>query len=196
MQTAHPDLAASVVGQYDGTDDDSFQEPNPWDGHGTSCAGLAAAIGNAIGVKGVGAGCSILAVRIAYSRAPQSDWITTNEIIARSIDWSWQNGAWVLSKTAGAEARLQMPSWQPSSVREPAAVKARAVSWSSPLAIRAVPVQFPANIANVLAVSASNEFDEFFKSRTSRDGETWWGIVSSARRSLLPRRACTTTRPT
>ena len=172
VQTTHPDLAASVVGQYDGTDDDSFQEPNPWDGHGTSCAGLAAAIGNAVGVKGVGAGCSILAVRIAYSRAPQSDWITTNEIIARSMDWSWQNrgiGAGRNSWGGGAPSNAIVAAFERARTRgregKGCVVVIAAGNSSST-------VQFPANIANVLAVSASNEFDEFFKSRTSRDGET------------------------
>ncbi len=80
VDTNHRDLAQAIVGTYDGTDNDTYQQPNPWDGHGTSCAGLAAAIGNNdVGIRGVGAGCSILAVRIAYSRAPRSEWFTTNE---------------------------------------------------------------------------------------------------------------------
>ena len=33
---------------------------------------------------------------------------------------------------------------------------------------------FPANLPNVLAISASNEFDQP-KTKTSADGETWWG---------------------
>jgi thermitase len=58
------------VGNYDAIDDDAFQEPNPWDGHGTACAGLAAAIhNNERGIRGTG-GCSLLAVRIAYSSQP------------------------------------------------------------------------------------------------------------------------------
>jgi subtilisin family serine protease len=173
VQTTHPDLAAAVVGAYDGTDGDNYQEPNPWDGHGTSCAGLAAAIGNGIGVKGVGAGCSILAVRIAYSRAPRTDWITTNEIIARSIDWSWQNGAWVLSNSWGGGP--------PSTAVMLAFERARTQGRGGKGCVVVIaagnasgPVSFPATISNVLAVSASNEFDEF-KSRTSRDGETFWG---------------------
>jgi thermitase len=59
------------VGNYDAIDDDAFQEPNPWDGHGTACAGLAAAIhNNERGIRGTGGGCSLLAVRIAYSSQP------------------------------------------------------------------------------------------------------------------------------
>jgi len=36
------------------------------------------------------------------------------------------------------------------------------------------PVDFPGNLNNVFTVSASNEYDEF-KTKTSRDGEYWWG---------------------
>jgi subtilisin family serine protease len=36
------------------------------------------------------------------------------------------------------------------------------------------PVAFPANLPNVLAISASNEFDQP-KTKISADGETWWG---------------------
>ncbi|MCA6124867.1 S8 family serine peptidase [Bradyrhizobium sp. WSM 1704] len=173
VQTTHPDLEPAVVGTYDGTDDDTHQEPNPWDGHGTSCAGLAAAIGNSIGVKGIGAGCSVLAVRIAYSRAPDSDWITTNEIIARSIDWSWKNGAWVLSNSWGGGV--------PSNAIAAAFERARTMGRDGKGCVVVIaagnasgPVNFPATLPNVLAVSASNEFDEF-KSKTSRDGEDFWG---------------------
>jgi thermitase len=174
VQTSHPDLASAVVGTYDGTDGDNYQEPNPWDGHGTSCAGLAAAVGdNAVGVKGIGAGCSILAVRIAYSRAAGTDWITTNEIIARSIDWSWKNGASVLSNSWGGGT----PSNAIVLAFERARTRGRA-GRGCVVVIAAGnasgPVNFPATMPNILAVSASNEFDEF-KSRTSRDGETFWG---------------------
>lgn len=173
VQTTHPDLASAVVGSYDGTDDDTHQEPNSWDGHGTSCAGLAAAIGNTIGVKGVGAGCSVLAVRIAYSRAPNTDWITTSEIIARSIDWSWKNGAWVLSNSWGGGV--------PSNAVVAAFERARTMGRDGKGCVVVIAagnasgrVLFPATLPNVLAVSASNEFDEF-KSKTSRDGEDFWG---------------------
>lgn len=55
VETEHEDLAGAIVGNYDGVDDDTFQEPKPWDAHGTACAGLAAAThGNQTGIKGLG----------------------------------------------------------------------------------------------------------------------------------------------
>ncbi len=172
VDTRHEDLATAVVAGYDAIDDDDFQEPNPWDGHGTACAGLAAAIpANDKGVRGVGGGCSLLAVRIARSDAPGADWTTSNSIIARAVDWSWQNGADVLSNSWGGgpasnaiarafeRARTQGRGGRGCVVVIAAGNDNGAVS-------------FPATLPEVIAVAASNEFDEP-KTPTSRDGERW-----------------------
>ena len=83
VETAHEDLAGAIVGNFDGVDNDEFQEPRDWDAHGTACAGLAAAIhDNDRGVKGIGGGCSILAVRIAFSPNRGANWITRNSWIS------------------------------------------------------------------------------------------------------------------
>lgn len=106
VDTHHPDLAAAIGGTFDATDDDTFQDPNSWDGHGTCCAGLAAAVGaNGVGIRGVAGGCSILAVRIAYSTSQGGPWVTSNERIARAISWSRQAGADVLSNSWGGGRR-------------------------------------------------------------------------------------------
>jgi subtilisin family serine protease len=175
VDTRHLDLAAAVVARYDAVDDDAYQEPNAWDGHGTSCAGLAAAVpNNALGIRGAGAGCSLLAVRIAYSAFNGGDWITTNENIARAIDWSWREGrADVLSNSWGGGA--------PSNAIVRAFERARTQGRDGLGCVLVIaagnefgPVSFPGTLRNVLTVSASNEFDEI-KTPTSSDGETWWG---------------------
>lgn len=174
VDTHHPDLAACIVGAYDATDNDSYQEPNRWDGHGTACAGLAAAIGdNGVGICGVGTGCSILAVRIAYSTRPGGPWITTNSKIARAIKWSRENGADVLSNSwgGGPESTDIAEEFE----------RARTLGRNGRGCVIAIAagnefgaVAFPATLPNVLTVSASNEFDEA-KTPTSQDGESWWG---------------------
>ena len=174
VDTDHPDLKDAVVGTFDATDDDTYQEPNGWDGHGTSCSGLALAAGNVeTGVRGTGVGCSLLAVRIAYSQFKGGPWITSNEKIARAIAWARTNEASVISNSWGGGA----PSG--AIIEEFEAARTEGRNGLGCVIVIAAgnafgPVQFPAKIPNVLAVSASNEFDQI-KTPTSLDGETWWG---------------------
>lgn len=174
VQTTHPDLASAIVDPFDAIESDVIQEPNSWDGHGTSCAGLAAAIGgNQIGIRGVAAGASILPVRIAYSRVPEGPWVTSNSVIREGIKWAWEHGADVLSNSWGGGA----PSNDISAEFNHARTKGRR-GLGCVVVVAAGntfnQVQFPANLPHVLTVAASNEYDEA-KTPTSRDGETWWG---------------------
>lgn len=173
VDSAHEDLATSIVGCYDAADNDLYQEPNPWDGHGTACAGLAAAIHNRVGVRGVAGGCSLLAVRIAYTRAPDGPWVITNSGIARAIDWCWRSGAAVLSNSWGGGA----PSTRVTRAFERARTKGRNGKGCVIVVAagnEASKVSYPANLPNVVCVAASNEYDEP-KTTTSHDGENWWG---------------------
>lgn len=173
VDTTHADLGG-VIGSYDGTDDDAFQEPKANDAHGTACAGIVGATANnALGIRGVAAGCSMLGVRIAYSDNTGENWVTTNNWIARSIDWSWEQGADVLSNSWGGGS--------PSNLIINAFDRARSRGrggLGSVIVIAAGndnrPVDFPGNLDNVLTVAASNQDDEP-KTKTSSDGESWWG---------------------
>jgi subtilisin-like proprotein convertase family protein len=173
VDTAHQDLT-NVRKSYDGTDDDEFQEPKATDAHGTACAGIVGATANnQLGVRGVAAGCSMQAVRIAYSDNSGDNWITTNRWIARSIDWAWENGADVLSNSWGGGS----PSDDIIRAFQRARTQGRGGK-GSVIVIAAgnasSPVDFPGNLDNVLTVSASNQDDEP-KTKTSSDGESWWG---------------------
>ena len=173
VDTKHPDLAAAIVGTYDGVDDDTFQEPNPWDSHGTACAGLAAAIhNNGLGIKGLSGGCSLFAIRIAFSPAPRGNWVAETSWIRRSIDWAWTNKADVLSNSWGGGL--------PSTAIANAFHRARTQGRDGKGCVVVVaagndgkPVGFPGDLDGILTVSASNSFDEP-KTWTSRDGEDWW----------------------
>lgn len=174
VQTSHLDLKAAVIDAFDATQGDSDQEPNSWDGHGTSCAGLAAATGgNGIGIRGVAAGASLLAVRIAYSERPEGPWVTANSKIRDGIRWAWQRGADVLSNSWGGGAPSNDISEEFTKARTQGrgglgcvVVIAAGNNFSA--------VSFPGTLADVLTVAASNEYDEA-KTPTSKDGETWWG---------------------
>lgn len=172
VDRAHEDLR--IMGEYDATGNDLDQQPNPWDGHGTACAGLAAAKGkNNVGIRGVAPGFPVIAVRIAYSAYPNGNWVTSNSIIARAITWAWQSGADVLSNSWGGGA--------PSSLIVNAFESARTKGRGGKGCVVVVaagnsnsPIAFPADLPDVLTVTASNEYDQP-KTPTSSDGETWWG---------------------
>ena len=173
VDTTHVDLGPAIVGSYDATDDDEFQEPQPNDAHGTACAGLAAGKpSTANGVRGIGSGCSLLAVRIAYG-GPDGNWVTSNSWIARAIEWAWKHDAAVLSNSWGGGI--------PSTAITNAFVRARTQGRGGKGSVVVIAagndnaaVDFPGNIGDVLTVSASNEYDEP-KTPQSQDGETWWG---------------------
>ncbi len=170
----HEDLENAIVEGLDGVEGDRYQEPNAWDPHGTACAGLAAAVHqNKLGIKGIGGGCSIMPIRIAQSPKQGAHWSTSSLTIAKCIDYAWRKGADVLSMSWGGGA--------PSSVIIDAIKRAQTLGRNGKGCVVVVaagnesgPVTFPANIPNVLTVSASNEDDEF-KSKKSSDGEDWWG---------------------
>ncbi|MCB0284448.1 MAG: S8 family serine peptidase [Calditrichaeota bacterium] len=168
----HPDLQSKIVTPYDATDGDNDQFPNGWDGHGTSCAGIAAAItGNSIGVAGVARGCKILPVRIAYSNSDGGSWVTSNAIIEDGIRTAVDRGANVLSNSWGGGSASSLIN---SAVDY-------AISNNSTVVFAAGnnngSVSYPANLSDtktIISVSATNEWDQS-KSPTSNDGENWWG---------------------
>jgi subtilisin family serine protease len=170
----HPDLRNAIAGSFDAVDGNTNQQPNPWDAHGTACAGLAAAIpNNAVGVRGMGGGCSLLAVRIALSPSKGANWAWADQHAVDGIDWAWKNGADILSNSWGGGA----PSNAITKAFERARTKGRSNNGCVILVAAgndSGPVDFPGHLPDVLTVSASNEFDEP-KTFTSADGENWWG---------------------
>lgn len=176
VQTNHPDLAGRIVSPYDATQNDAHQEPNAWDGHGTACAGIAGATANnGRGIAGVAPGCKIMPIRIAYTAHRGANWTTSVSWIYRGIIRAVQAGADVLSNSWGGGAY--------SGVIRSAFQYARTAGRNGKGCItiaatgnsdRANGVIYPAKYPEVLACGASNEWDQR-KSRTSRDGETWWG---------------------
>ncbi len=174
VDTRHPDLLPAITGMYDAVDDDNWQEPMIWDAHGSACAGLAAAVGkNGRGIRGIGDGCSIFAVRIAYSPGSGAPWWTENSWIRRAIDWSWENGADILSNSWGGGHYNQSIV----NAFERARTKGRGGLGSVVLIAAgndSGAVSFPGYLNDVLTISASNQYDEF-KTKTSGDKEHWWG---------------------
>jgi len=97
----HPDLKNKLVPGHDFIDNDNT--PNDDNGgHGTHCAGIAAAsTNNGIGVAGVCAECSIMPIRVMND----SGGVASN--VARGILWATDHGAKVISMSLGGQNESQ-----------------------------------------------------------------------------------------
>jgi thermitase len=87
IDEGHPDLASKIVAGYDYVGGDS--NPHDRNGHGTHCAGIAAAItDNSAGVAGVSWGAKIMPLRVLDEEG--SGWSSD---ITSAITWAYTNGA-------------------------------------------------------------------------------------------------------
>ena len=91
----HPDLASKIVVGYDFVDEDNLADDVG--GHGTHCAGIAAAaVNNSIGIAGVCANCSIMPIRVL-----RSDGSGPSSNVAKGIIFAADNGAQIISLSLG-----------------------------------------------------------------------------------------------
>lgn len=98
VESSHADLQGRVVGGYDYVNSDS--DPSDDNGHGTMCAGVAAAnTNNAKGVAGMDWGARLLAVKVLDS---SGSGYTSN--VAKGITYSADNGAHIISMSLGASS--------------------------------------------------------------------------------------------
>lgn len=102
VDTSHPDLKNNLLQGFDcvtltSNPGDGYYYGN--NGHGTSCAGIIAAVANnGIGIAGVAPECKIIPVNLAY----EQENFTSMANIAAGVDYSWQNGASVISNSWGS----------------------------------------------------------------------------------------------
>jgi thermitase len=95
VQYNHPDLSGKVVLGHDYVDGDN--DPYDGNGHGTHCAGIAAAVtNNSTGIAGMAPNASILAVRVLDSNGSG-----TLDAVANGIIYAADNGAKVISLSLG-----------------------------------------------------------------------------------------------
>ncbi len=98
VDTGHSDLAAKLVPGYDFVNNDS--NPNDDNGHGTHCAGIAAALtNNAVGIAGVDWNARIMGVKVLGASGSGSF-----SAIANGITWAADNGADVISLSLGGSS--------------------------------------------------------------------------------------------
>ncbi|MEO8000023.1 MAG: S8 family serine peptidase, partial [Gemmatimonadaceae bacterium] len=116
--------------------------------------------------------CSLIAARIAMDDGSGS-WVFDDYATADAIDWCWRNDAAVLSNSWGGGA--------PSDAISRAFGRARTQGRGGKGAVVCIaagndqiPIDYPGQLTGYVTVGASNQKDER-KTRTSSDGENWWG---------------------
>jgi subtilisin family serine protease len=173
--TSHEDY--SLAPGWDALDNDSNPASLPADGHGTACAGIAGATaGNNRGGAGVAPNSRIRHIRIARG-VGGGFWYTTDAIVSSGIRRAVDLGADVLSNSYRVGRSTVVSNafrYARSSGRGgKGAVIAAAAGNSDALGV-IYPARLSPSIPGFLAVGASNQWDQR-KSKTSLDGENWWG---------------------
>ncbi len=172
----HEDLMYKTPG-YDAYQGDNDPSPLPADGHGTSCAGVAnAKANNGKGGAGVAPNCRVLPVRIAKG-VGGGFWDTTSAKVADGIRKAVERGADVLSNSYGVGPSTLVTNafmYAQTSGRGGRGCPIAAATGNGDMLGVIYPARLSPTIRGFLAVGASNEWDQR-KSKTSLDGETWWG---------------------
>ena len=173
VDLTHSDLTSNLLLGYDATGGNSNGAPSNNDAHGTSCAGIASAVGNNnIGIAGVAYNAKIIPVRIAKSNST-GQWITDNNKLANGINWAYQNGANILSNSwGGGSPSCAITNAINNAVNNGRNGKGCLVLFSS--GNHNTDVAYPANLPNVVAVGATNMFDERKSPATAYHDECWY----------------------
>ncbi len=105
VDPTHPDLV-QVTGYDFGDNDTDPSDDSAEAGHGTACAGVAAAIANnSTGVAGIAGGCSIMPLKVANSSG--SMFLSA---VANAITWAADHGADVISMSLGSALTTHIPT--------------------------------------------------------------------------------------
>ncbi len=178
----HPDL--NLVAGYDfGDNDTNPDDDSAAPGHGTACAGVAAAdANNSLGVAGVAGNCSIMPLKVADSGGSMAF-----SSIQNALYYAADNGADVASMSFSADIS-----------NDPATDAALQYAYNAGVTLLAATsndnqshLHYPANHATVMGIGAASPCGDRKRSSSSStevnpgvetdpngytcDGERWWG---------------------
>lgn len=181
VEAGHPDLLQVTgwdYGDNDSNPDDNSSSP----GHGTACAGVAAARTNSLGTAGIAAGCSIMPLKVANSAGS-----IFFSAIQNALMYAADHGANIISMSLGAAISS-----------DPATDTAINYAFNAGCTILAATgnenkstISYPAIHANVIGVGAASPCGQRKRSSSlssevnpgvstdpngyTCDGERWWG---------------------
>ena len=181
VQAAHPDLT-QVTGWDYGDNDSNPDDNSSQSGHGTACAGVAAARANSLGSAGVAPGCSIMPLKVANSAGSMFF-----SAIQNALYYAADNGADIISMSLGAAISS-----------DPATDTAIQYAWNAGCVILAATgnenkstISYPAIHSLVIGVGAASPCGDRKRSSSlssevnpgvstdpngyTCDGERWWG---------------------
>ena len=181
VEVGHPDLR-QVTG-YDFGDNDTNPDDNSGNaGHGTACAGVAAAINNGVGAVGAAGGCSIMPCKVADSAGSMYF-----SAIQDAIYWSADNGADIISMSLGAAISSDSATDAALQYAYNAGCTILAATGNENMST----ISYPAINQYVIAVGAASPCGDRKRSSSSSlevnpgvstdpngytcDGERWWG---------------------
>ena len=189
IDTLHPELEGKLLPGFDAMGDGTNGYPTPnydSDGHGTSCAGIAAAnTNNTLGVAGVCHDCKVIPIRVFNYEVilgevqPWSEtqffldcmgWQTQNDIDVSSNSWAVPDV--LLALYPGSDTLVNAVIDQVVENARGGLGAPMLFSSGNDGVTDTIPL-WPARYENTIAVGATSMCDEH-KTPTSCDGENWW----------------------
>jgi subtilisin family serine protease len=192
VDTLHPELLGKLLPGFDafGAGTNGYPIPNfDSDGHGTACAGIAAAsTDNAEGIAGVCPECQVIPIRIFEyvdfgSPLGVMPWSST-EVFVDGLSWMWQEGDADISSNSWGVPDDLLVAFPGGDLLVNAIIDDAVEQGRGGLGIPmlfssgndgitdTIPI-WPARYERTIAVGATSMCDEH-KTQTSCDGETWW----------------------
>lgn len=189
VDTLHPELEGKLLPGYDAMEDGTNGYPTPnydSDGHGTACAGIAAAnTDNNLGVAGVCPDCKVIPIRafnyedILGDIQPWSEtdfflnamgWQNTNDIDVSSNSWGVPDQ--LLAFFPGSDTLINAVIDEVVENGRGGLGVPMVFSSGNDGVTDTIPI-WPARYEKTIAIGATSMCDEH-KNQTSCDGESWW----------------------
>lgn len=152
VDDTHPDLVGKLVDGYDFVDYDT--DPHDLNGHGTHCAGIAAAAANnGTGIAGLDWQARIMPIRALNERG--NGYVSD---ITDGIIWAYEHGAIVLSLSLGG---LNASNAMQDAINDAHAAGSLVVAAMGNDRQDDNPTNYPAACNNVVAVAATDPNDQY-----------------------------------